>query len=75
LNETPDIVNALFNSISILKAQEALFQLKLSDYPTMKPEARTKLFKDLKREAYPETIKEESRALTTADLAKFLNRG
>ena len=49
--------------------------LKIADYPMMKPDARRKLFNDLKKQANPSILKEEKRAITTADLAQILNRG
>ena len=70
-----DTITALTTCIDVIQAREALMQLRISDYPMMKPEARSKLFNSLKKQANPRILKEERKALTTADLAAILNKG
>jgi hypothetical protein len=65
----------MFEAIQIIQAQEALMQLRIIDYPTMTKEGRSRLFKDLKREAYPSILKPEAKPLTTADIARILSKG
>ena len=41
----------------------------------LKPDSRRKMFNDLKKIANPTILKEEKRAITTADLAQLINGG
>lgn len=66
-------VNQIFQAIPILEAQEQLVNLKNQDFPTMKNEARRKLFKHLNKIAYPVKIKESKKSLSIDDIAKILN--
>lgn len=68
-----DTVTSLAMCVDVLTARETLNQLRISDYPMMKQEARRKLFQDLKKQANPRILKEERKALTTKDLAAILN--
>lgn len=63
----------LLQAIPVLEAQEALSLLKVEDWPHMKKDARSKLYKDLNKAANPTIMKEEKKALSTADLAALLN--
>lgn len=68
-----EAVNMLFQALIALEAQENLTLLRVQDWPNMKKEARSKLFKDLNKIANPSIVKEERKALTTQDLAALLN--
>lgn len=59
--------------IEPLRAQEALYQMKILDYPTMTKEARSKLHKTLYRDAFPKILMGEPKALTLEDLARMGN--
>jgi hypothetical protein len=65
-------VEMLFQCVPMIEAKEALVGIKIAEYPNLKPEARRKMFKDLKKLAYPSIIKKEARAITMADLASML---
>ena len=67
------LVFQLMAAIPALEAQEAIFQLRVQDWPNMKKEARTKMFRDLNKAANPRIIESEQKPLTTADLAALLN--
>ncbi len=56
-----------------LEAQEAISALRVQDWPSMKKEARSKMFRDLNKLANPTILREEEKPLTTADLAALLN--
>jgi hypothetical protein len=60
-------------AIPALEAQEAISNLRVQDWPGMKKEARSKMFRDLNKMAIPTIIREEEKPLTTADLAALLN--
>lgn len=68
-----EAVNMLFQALMAIEAQESLTLLRVQDWPNMKKEARSKLFKDLNKIANPSIVKEERKALTTQDLAALLN--
>jgi hypothetical protein len=68
-----EAVMMLFGALIALEAQENLTHLRVQDWPNMKKEARTKLFKDLNKLANPSIVNEEQKALTTEDLAALLN--
>lgn len=68
-----EAVNMLFQALIALEAQENLTLLRVQDWPNMKKEARSKLFKDLNKIANPSIVKEERKALSTQDLAALLN--
>lgn len=68
-----EAVNMLFQALMAIEAQESLALLRVQDWPNMKKEARSKLFKDLNKIANPSIVKEERKALTTQDLAALLN--
>jgi len=57
-----------YKAIDILEAQEILVQMKVSDYPTMKPESRSEFHHTISKTAYPK----ERKILTTKELAKKL---
>lgn len=73
LNLDNDMVFTLSEAIAALKAQETMELMKVADWPNMKKEARSKLFKDLNKAANPSIVKEERKALSTQDLAALLN--
>jgi hypothetical protein len=68
-----EAVMMLFSALIALEAQENLTNLRVQDWPNIKKEARSKLFKDLNKLANPSIVKEEQKALTTEDLAALLN--
>jgi len=42
-----------WRAINILEGRESLVKLNISDYPKMKNDGRKKLFRSLRKEAYP----------------------
>ena len=66
-------VNQLMLAMPTLEAQEAISDLRVQDWPGMKKEARSKMFRDLNKLANPTILREEEKPLTTADLAALLN--
>lgn len=50
-----------------------LRDMKVSDFPNMKPEHRGKIHRDLYKRAYPVKIKESRKSLNIEDIAKVLN--
>lgn len=67
-----DFANRLYQCVDILQAREALIGIKIAEYPYLKKEGQSRVFKDLKKRAYPSIIKKEARAITMADLANML---
>jgi len=65
--------NEFFDWIAPLQCQEDLRQLRIIDYPMIKPEARSRLHKDLYRIAYPPILRGETKPLTLEDLARMAN--
>ena len=65
----------LLKCIDVIDAKEALISLKVVEYPDLKPEAKRRLFRDLKKQANPPIIKPEARAITMADLAQLIGKG
>lgn len=65
----------LMQACHALEAQENITSLRIQDWPHMKKEARSKLFRDLNKLANPVILREERKPLTTQDLAAILNRG
>jgi hypothetical protein len=63
----------LSDALHALEAQESISLLRVQDWPNMKKEARTKLYRDLNKIANPSILREEPKALTTQDLAALLN--
>jgi hypothetical protein len=63
----------LSDALHSLEAQESISLLRVEDWPNMKKEARTKLYRDLNKIANPSILREEPKALTTQDLAALLN--
>lgn len=49
-----NIYISLFEAVGILQSRERLFSLNLMDYPNMKKEGRTQLFKSIRKKAYPD---------------------
>jgi len=48
---------AMYEYAIIEEAKNALFKLNISDYPSMSAENRRKLFKELRKQAYPKQMK------------------
>jgi hypothetical protein len=67
------MLHDLQESIPAIRAQETIAALKVADWPNMKKEARSKLYRDLNKLANPSILREEPKALTTQDLAALLN--
>ena len=67
------MLHDLQESILAIRAQETIAALKVADWPNMKKEARSKLYRDLNKLANPSILREEPKALTTQDLAALLN--
>lgn len=65
----------MMRAIDVLESQEVLKLFKIQDWQNMKDAQRSKLYKDLQKRAYPSTIREEKKALTTKELAEILNKG
>jgi hypothetical protein len=66
----------LWQSITILEAQEFLVQAKLHSLTNMKPEARSKLMRDMHRQGYPKQFNPANATLTAKELAeKMAKRG
>lgn len=65
----------LLQACAALEAQENITMLRVEDWPHLKKEARSKLFRDLNKLANPVILREERKPLTTQDLAAILNRG
>lgn len=63
----------LIKCIDIIKSQECLMNLKISDYPGMTKESRSKLFNSFKKTAYPIFNAKEEKPITTEDLANILS--
>ena len=63
----------LFETIKAIEAQEQIALLKIQDWPNMKQEVRSRLFRDLNKLSNPSILREEPKALTTQDLAALLN--
>jgi len=57
-----------YKAIDVIEAQETLVQMKISDFPTMKEDARAELFQSLNKKAYPK----ERKVYTTRELARKL---
>ena len=72
LNMELDLFYTLWQSITVIEAQEILMQLKISDWPNMKDNDRQKFHRDLHRAAYPKT--KESVTLTMEQFAAALGR-
>lgn len=62
----------LLKAMEALQARENISELRVQDWPNLKKEARSKLFRDLNKLANPSMIKEERRPLTTEDLAALI---
>ena len=65
----------LFKASETLQARENIVSLRIEDWPNMKKEARSKLFRDLNKLANPSILREEGKPLTAENLAAILNRG
>lgn len=59
--------------IDALEAQEMMLLLKVQDWPNMKPQERSKLYKNLERAANP-VRKSASKQLSNKELADILKR-
>jgi hypothetical protein len=57
-----------YESITVIEAQERLVEMNLADYPSMKKEARQKLFRQMRKMAYPEGWQKEM------DFSEFIGR-
>ena len=69
----PDRVQRLYKAIPVLRAQESIRLIKISDFPYTKTGARKKLIKDLQREAVPAILRGESKSLRPEDLVELIN--
>ena len=67
----------LYNSITIIEAQEMLRLLQVADYPNMGKEDRKKLFDGLKKAAYPSRLKGASKekGVSTKELFSRMKNG
>lgn len=66
-------IYSLIECIDVIEAQQMLRDMKVSDFPNMKPEHRGKIHRDLYKRAYPVKIKESRKSLNIEDIAKVLN--
>lgn len=57
----------------MIEAQEMLKELSVQDYPHMKPQARQKLHRGLKKSAYPSMFEEKRHV--TIDMLKARGAG
>ena len=64
--------DAYWQAITIIEAQEILIQLRIADYPDMKPESRKKTHREFHRMAYPRTH-DSSEVMTTEQLARKIS--
>lgn len=62
----------LLKALEAIEARESIADLRVQDWPNLKKEARSKLFRDLNKRANPNMMKEERRPLTTEDLAALI---
>lgn len=60
-------------AMTVIEAQEAIVATKISDFPSMKDEARRKFFKDLNRAASPDILKPEPIKMSAKDFADLVN--
>ena len=63
----------MWESITVIEAQEQLKMFTVSDWPNMKKQAKQKLHKDLFRKAYPSNLKQKN-YVTLTDLQKALGK-
>lgn len=66
-------LNAMWECISILEAQEQLNKMSLMDWPNLKKDKRAKVHKELFKKAYPSEIRKKN-YISAEDLAKVLGR-
>ena len=62
------MADAYWQAITVLEAQEALIQLRVSDYPGMKKDNRMATHKQFHKLAYPKT--HDAETVTTEQLAE-----
>ncbi len=68
-----ELVESLWQSMTIIEAQEQLKQLTVADWPNMKKGARDKMHRDLFSKAYPSELKKKN-YVSLEDLGKVLGR-
>jgi len=68
-----DVVNMMWESVTMIEAQEQLKSFSAADWPNMKKADRSKLHKELHRQAYPNSFSKKN-LITVHDLQKMLGR-
>lgn len=66
-------VESLWQAITVIEAQEQLKQMSIADWPNMKKQQRSKIHKELFKQAYPSEIRKKN-YITPEDLGKVLGR-
>jgi hypothetical protein len=56
-------------ALEVIEAQEMLRAMNVADYPTLKKESRSRLHKQVYKQAFPD---QKKRVVTTEDLKKLL---
>lgn len=62
----------MFEAISAIEAQETLNAMSVTDWPNLQKNDRNKLFKDLRKKAYPIESTRNGKALSNEQIATIL---
>lgn len=68
-------VEALWESITVIEAQDQLNKLTIATYTKKKDSDRTKIHKDLFKKAYPDLAEKTVSVVTQDDLNRVLGLG
>lgn len=68
-----DVAVSLVKLIEPIRAQENLLNIKMLDFPTMKPETRKKFHNSLSRSANNLDFLKREKPLTMEDIARIIN--
>lgn len=69
-----DYVTAIeyYSAINVLEGQEALIEMNIADYPHLKKDGRSKLYKEIRKEAYPSSMQKR---MSFEDFARKMTDG
>lgn len=71
-NSPTNIVDAMWEGITMIEAQNTLSQLTVADWPNKKSSDRTKIHKELFNKAYPHLSEKKITVVTQQDLNRVL---